>query len=128
MMSSLLQWGEHLAAAGWMTIPEFRDRLPFLDPVKRWPKVEYTLDTFGDPHVWPERPRDRMDEASWVWRTCQRNARIKENLLTACDLLQSRLRARRRTAIIKEDLMAECWHPRRVAKMVDAGRWDLVDD
>ena len=124
----MLQQAERLADCGVMYVHEFRDRQPFLKPVRSWPKVQDTLGTFQDPRVWPGCPRDWMDEVSWVWRTCQRNARIKENLVTECDLLQSRLRTRHRTALIKEDLMAECWHPRRVAKMVDEGRWDLVDD
>ena len=114
----MIQLGDEMVVVGLMIPYEFHDRLPFPEPVRRWQKIRNTLDRFEDPFKWPGCPRDWMDEVSWVWRTYQRNVRINKELMTASEVLQSRLRTRRRNAIFKEDLMAECWHPKRVWKMV----------
>ena len=39
----------------------------------------------------------------------------------------SKRRCQERCSVIKEDLMAECWHPRSVAKLLEQGGWELVD-
>jgi hypothetical protein len=39
----------------------------------------------------------------------------------------SMVRQQERCAAVKEDLMAAVWHPRRVEKWLEAGRWDLLD-
>ena len=39
----------------------------------------------------------------------------------------SKIRVQQRNEVIKEDLIAEFWHPLRVEKMLTKGGWDLVD-
>lgn len=41
--------------------------------------------------------------------------------------VQSMARIQGRNEIIKEDLIAEFWHPSRVEKMLETGGWDLID-
>jgi hypothetical protein len=42
-------------------------------------------------------------------------------------LARKKRRAQRRCAMLKEELMAAAWHPRRVWAWIEAGRWDMID-
>jgi hypothetical protein len=42
-------------------------------------------------------------------------------------LARKQRRAQRRCAMLKEELMAAAWHPRRVWAWIEAGRWDMLD-
>ncbi len=36
-------------------------------------------------------------------------------------------RSQGRCRELRQDLMAEVWHPRRVEKLIEAGAWDVLD-
>jgi len=64
-----------------------------------------------------------LERAHGSMRQKARCALLKEELENTC----SRKRCQERARLIKEDLIAAVWHPRRVKKMLDEGGFELID-
>ena len=77
---------------------------PFPPPLNRrvrpWPVITHTS----------SEPRNPLQEQHPLFDT-------------AC----GRMRQKARCALLKEELIAAFWHPRRVEKMLEQGGWELVD-
>ena len=88
-------------------------------------------------------------EKPWNWQGISRNPNItwdiveahpeipwdwwclSENPMSKHPMLQKRLlekkRVQERCSLIKEDLMATAWHPRRVEKWLETGGFELLE-